>query len=221
MKKLLLVGGGGHCKSVLDSLLFGNCAYDEIGIIDIQSKIGQEICGIKIIGEDNDLKRFYEDRFNYAFITLGSIGSPHIRMEAFQKIKRLGFTIPNIQDPSSIISHNAKLNEGIYIGKNAVINSNAQIGACSIVNTGVIIEHDCVLGSFVHAAPGSTVCGGAKLGDETHVGAGATVIQNIEIGRNVLIGAGTVVVKNVMDNSKIVGNPGRVLNENSIRQRSL
>ena len=57
-KKILLVGGGGHCKSVLDSVQLLN-QFSEIGIIDNILNIGKLVLGVPVIGCDNDLAQLF------------------------------------------------------------------------------------------------------------------------------------------------------------------
>lgn len=203
-KKVLLVGGGGHCRSVLDSLFrLGN--YDEIGIIDCEPK--PQIFGVPVVGADSDLPQLFAKGWHDAVITLGSVGFPARRRALFQELKRLGFHLPAVVDPSALIGTAADIGEGSFIGKRAVVNSGTQVGRCAIINTGAILEHDCSIGDFAHIAPGSTLCGETVVGENTHIGAGSVVRQQIHIGANSLIGVGSVVVAPIGDHVKAFGNP--------------
>ncbi len=205
-KKLLLVGGGGHCKSVLDSLL-KTSQYKDIGIIDKKENIGKAILGVPIIGGDDDLLELFQQGFNYAFVTIGSIGNPAKRIKLFTKIERIGFNIPNICDSTAIISDNVTMTKGIYVGKNVVINTGSTIGEGVIINTSSTVEHDCVIGQFVHIASGSVLCGEVHIGRNTHIGANSVVKQQVKIGSNSLIGMGSVVLHDIGDNKLAYGNP--------------
>lgn len=205
-KRLLLIGGGGHCKSVIDSLLKIN-SYIEIGIIDKKENIGKSILGIPIIGCDDDLLKLYQNGYTNAFITLGSIGNSNNRVKIFKLIKEVGFYMPNIIDNTAVISEHVTLEEGIYVAKNAVINVGSFIGKCAIINTGSIIEHDGIIGKFAHISPGSVLCGEVQIGEYTHIGAKSTVKQQVNIGANTLIGMGSVVLKNIPENVVAYGNP--------------
>ena len=207
-RKLLLIGGGGHCKSVLDSLLLLN-RYVEIGIIDKKEHIGELILNIPIIGDDDDLTELYHRGYREAFITLGSIGSPQNRVRLFEMIEKIGFNIPNIIDLTAVISKDVKLSKGIFIGKNSAINVGAYIGKGSIINTSSTIEHDCSVGDFVHISPGSILCGEVQVGDHTHIGARSVIKQGLKIGSNSIIGMGSVVLNDVSNNVVAYGNPCR------------
>jgi sugar O-acyltransferase (sialic acid O-acetyltransferase NeuD family) len=205
-KKLLLIGGGGHCKSVLDSILQSN-EYSEIGIIDKNENDEGSILGIPIIGCDNDLSKLYHDGYHYAFVTVGSIGKPSLRIKLYKMLEAIGFEIPNIIDLTAIISNQVKLEKGIFIGKNVVVNVGTYIKDGSIINTGSTIEHDCIINQFCHIAPGSVLCGEVEIGENTHVGAGSVIRQQIKIGSNTIIGMGSVVLKDIKGNVVAYGNP--------------
>lgn len=215
-KKILLLGAGGHCLSVIDSLLVLN-KYQSIGIIDNERKSINfmrnidEKCSIEtpVIGTDEDLERLYISGYTDAFITIGSIGDVSLRKKLYSLLKNIGFNIPNIIDKSSTVSDFITLGEGIYIGKKAIVNMSSKIGNCAIINTSSIIEHECVIGNFVHVAPGSILCGNVHVEDNTHIGAGSTIKQGIHVGMNSIIGMGSVVIKNIGDRVTAYGNPCR------------
>jgi len=100
-KKILLLGAGGHCMSVIDSLM-SSCKYDSIGIVDKVKPVGYTVkdtidnnenflLGVPIVGCDDDLPRLHEEGFTDAFITVGSIGNPQLRRKLYQKLKGIGF----------------------------------------------------------------------------------------------------------------------------------
>lgn len=206
-KKLLLIGGGGHCHSVLDSVL-ATKEYEKIGIVD---SIDASYLGVSVVGMDEDIPTLINDGWTDAFITVGSVGNTMIRRRLYEMLKQLNLRIPTIIDPTAIIGNDVDIQEGTFIGKRAVVNAGSKIGACSIINTGAIVEHDCVIGAFSHISPGTTLCGQVKVGQDSHIGAGSVVRQLIEIGDNALIGAGSVVVKKIQSNVKAYGNPCKVV----------
>lgn len=205
-KKLLLIGGGGHCRSVLDSVLELN-TYSEIGIVD---NTDCSCLGVSVVGSDEDLPFLRDSGWSDAFITVGSIGDTTTRRRLFELVKGIGFGIPVIVDPSSVVARDVQILEGSYVGKRAVVNTGAHVGICSIINTGAIVEHDCVVSSYVHISPGAVICGHVTVGEDTHIGAGSVLRQSVSIGSRCMIGAGSVVVSNVKDNVKAYGNPCRI-----------
>lgn len=216
-KKIVLIGGGGHCRSVLDSLL-SDGSYSEILITDNSYSAGSTIMGCKVVGTDDILQDLYDSGVKYTFITIGSIGRKGDvlrRQKAFERAKKIGFAFPNIIDPSAVISKYTHLKEGVYVGKRAVINTGVSVGAMSIINTGAIVEHDCSIGSFAHVSVGVVICGQCSIGDYAFVGTNASIIQCIKIGDGSIIGAGAVVKADIRDNCTAVGVPARVIGDNN------
>ncbi len=207
-KKILLLGGGGHCKSIIDSLYALN-TYQSIGIVEKKSESSDAVMDVPVIGTDDELKDLFNSGYQYAFISLGSVGNPSIRIKLFNKIKQIGFTIPSIIDPSAVVSDYATLAEGVYVGKKAVINTGASIGQACIINTAAVVEHDCKIADFVHLAPGAVLSGDVIVGSQSHIGTNSTVIQQVEIGSNTIIGAGSVVTKNISEKVVAYGQPCR------------
>ena len=64
MKEIILIGGGGHCKSVID-VIEQESKYKIAGIIDKKELIGKDVLGYKIIGSDDDLADL-KDKFSHA-----------------------------------------------------------------------------------------------------------------------------------------------------------
>lgn len=194
MEELVLVGFGGHAKSVVDSI-------EETGIYHIAGYTDpEERCayhGYRCLGTDEALPDLFKDGIQKAFICVGFLGKGNIRNQLYNRIKEIGYQIPIIIDPSAIVSETAQIGEGAYIGKRAVLNAGAQIGNMAIVNTGAIIEHESRVGAFSHIAVGAVLCGNVSVGDNCLVGAGTTVIQEVWIGDGTVIGAGSVVLGNV------------------------
>jgi sugar O-acyltransferase (sialic acid O-acetyltransferase NeuD family) len=207
--KLLLVGAGGHCRSVIDSI--NRVQYTDIAIIDLPEMVGEDVFSVPIAGTDNELPSFFENGYKEAFITLGSIGNPAKRVALYKKLKKIGFNFPSIIDATAIVSKiNVTIDEGVFIGKGVIINTGVKIGACSIINTGAIIDHDCNIGKFVHIAPGVRMSGGICIRDNTHIGIGSSLIQSVSIGRNSIIGAGSVVVSDIGEDITAFGVPCKI-----------
>lgn len=206
-RRLLLVGGGGHSHSVLDSALSSGI-YEKIGIVD---NTDSTYLGVPVVGTDDNIPELIKKGWTDAFISVGSIGDTRTRRRLYDMVKRYGLSVATIIDSSAIVGKGVVIQEGVFIGKRAVVNVGCYIGTCSIINTGAIVEHDCRIDDFSHVSPGTTLCGQVKVGHDSHVGAGSVVKQLVVIGDKVLIGAGSTVLKNIPNNVKAYGNPCRVV----------
>ena len=210
MDNIVMIGGGGHCKSVIDAALRSK-QFGKIFITDVNLKPGDNIFGCEVVGGDDMLPKLLSEGTKYAFITVGFVKPSGLRSKLFFMAKDIGFAFPNIIDPSAVVSEHATLGSGIFVAKNAVINAGAKVGDNVIINTSAVVDHDSVVGDFAHVAVGTKVCGEAKIGANTLVGAGATVLQGVKIGNDAIIGAGSVVLKDIGASCTAVGAPARIL----------
>lgn len=203
MKSILLLGGGGHCKSVLDSL---KAKYDRIGLVVNELS---ETHSVPVVGSDEDLRRLYDEGWNAAFICVGSVGNTTVRERVFDALREIGFELPCVIDDSAIIADDVKIADGCFIGKRAVVNAGSYIDTCAIINSGAIVEHDCKVGKFCHIAPGAVLCGNVSIGAYTHIGAGSAIKQGVRIGDRSVIGLGSAVTHDFGDGVTAFGNPAK------------
>lgn len=213
MKKIILLGGGGHCKSVIDAIESVN-EYEIAAIIDKPGNIGRDVCGYKIEACDEKLGEYFAAGIKYCFIAIGSVGNPEARIKAFNLACDMGFILPGIVHAAAVVSPRAKMGRASFAGAGAVINSGAAVGDNCIINTGAIIEHDCVIGDNVHVATGAVLSGGVAVGANSHIGSGACVRQYVKIGGGTIIGSGANVVGDIGDNAVAYGNPCRIARAN-------
>ncbi len=194
-----MLGLGGHAHSVVDSIEQDR-KYNIVGFLDTEKMQGKRYKDYRVLDTDDALQKYFDNGIKNAFITIGFMGHGMVRNQLYQRLKDIGYNIPNIIDKTAVISENVEFEDGIFVGKKAVINANVKIGKMCIINTGAIVEHDCKIKSFSHIAVGSVVCGGVLIGEGTLIGANTTVIQQKVIGNKCIIGAGTVVSRDIQDN---------------------
>ncbi|MHC9543637.1 MAG: acetyltransferase [Vulcanimicrobiota bacterium] len=188
---IVLVGGGGHCRSSID-VIEAQGVFDIVGIIDMPELAGTNVLGYPVIGCDDDLEQIASQYRNF-LITLGQIKSPLRRTELFLKIKNLNGVFPVIVSPKAYVSGHAIINEGSIIMHRAFVNANAQIGKNCIINTGAIIEHDAHIEDNCHISTGAIVNGGVAIKEASFVGSGAVIRDNIKIRKNSFIKAASLV----------------------------
>ena len=194
-QKIILVGGGGHCKSCIDVIeQEGKCQI--AGIVDTPEKLHQKILGYEIIATDDDLPQLVKEYDNF-LITLGQIKSPEKRIRIFQTLKNLGVKLPVVISPLAYVSKHAEIGDGTIIMHHALINAGAKIGSNCIINNKALIEHDAIIGDHCHIATGAIINGGVKVGSGTFFGSNAVCKEYIEIGENVVIGCGAKIIKNI------------------------
>lgn len=196
---LILIGGGGHCKSCID-VIETEGRYNIIGIVDVAERIGDKILGYEIIADDSDLDRLAGSNLCF-HISLGYIVSPERRIDLFNQAAKKNAKLPVIISPKSYVSKYADIGDGTIIMHGAVINSDAKIGENCIINTRAIVEHDAVVSRHCHISTGAVVNGAAEIGEATFIGSNSVVRENIKIGKHSIIGCGLRVTTSCPDNS--------------------
>lgn len=208
-KNIVLIGGGGHCKSCIEVLESKNL-YNIIGILDLPSEMGKKVFNYEVIGNDDDYQKFHNQGCAFV-ITAGQIKSADLRKRIFENLKTVNAEIETVIASTALVSKYATIAEGSIIMHNSFINSGAIIGENCIINTASIIEHDASIGKHTHISTSATVNGNCIIGDETFIGSGTIISNNVKIGDKVLIGAGSLVLNNITEAGTYVGNPIRKL----------
>ena len=191
MKKIILLGGGGHCKSVID-VIEQEKKYKIHGIVDKPKFLGSKILGYNVIGSDLDLE-YLAKKYKNAVITVGQIKSPLVRIKLFNLARKAGFKFPSIISPRAYVSKHSSIGIGTIIMHNVVVNSNVSIGNNCIINTKSLIEHDCEISDHCHISTCATINGSVKIRSKCFIGSNATIRDGITIKENNFVKAHSLV----------------------------
>ncbi|MFH4905158.1 acetyltransferase [Staphylococcus cohnii] len=201
MKKIFLIGMGGHAKVVKDIIELNN-EFEVIGYLD--DKFHEKSISDGIIYDNLNSYRNYKD--NYFIIT---IGNNKIRKQIFEKLELPLCKYPKFIHPSAVIGSNVEIGYGTVVMANVVVNADTYVGNHCILNTMASIGHDVLIKDFVHISPNSTLTGGVQVGMYTQIGAGSTVTPKVIIGDSTLVGAGSTVISNILNNMTVFGTPAK------------
>tara|TARA_Y100001968_G_C19450322_1_gene768095 strand:- start:5277 stop:5873 length:597 start_codon:yes stop_codon:yes gene_type:complete len=189
MKPLILIGNGGHAKSLID-VIESTGKYKIIGLIaKSSSEIKTTLLGYKIIGSDKDLANIRKYCEN-AIIAIGHLGNIKTRLEIIKKLSDFNYKFPSIISKHSIISSHATIGEGTAILHGAIINSGASVGSHCIINSNSLIEHDANIGIHTHISTGVLVNGDVTIGDGSFIGSGAIIREGLKLPSGCIISAG-------------------------------
>ena len=202
-RQLIMVGGGGHCRSLID--VAESAGYSVLGILDLPENVGKEFLSTQVIGTDDDIPA-YVDQAEFV-IAVGSIKDPSTRIRLFEQVKAAGGKLATVVASTARVSKYATLGEGTVVMHHALVNAGAKVGSNVILNSFSDIEHDSVIGDHCHVSTGAIVNGGCRVGSACFVGSGAVLVQGINVGEGIVIGAGSLVVGNISTKGVYAGNP--------------
>lgn len=195
MKNIILVGSGGHAKSCVD-VIEKQKKYKIIGFIDNFKK--GNFLNYKILGSDKILKKIF-NKTKYAFVTIGHLNNPKKRTIIYKKLKLIGFKLPVIKSPHSVISNYSKIGEGSIVMHGAILNAGSKIGRNCILNSLSLIEHDVTIGDFSHVSTNAVVNGDVKIGSNCFLGSCCVIKQGIKIRSNSFIKSNQLVKSDLLN----------------------
>lgn len=216
MKKVIIIGSGGHAKVCLDILRY---EYEIAGIIDEYLPPGSLIHGYTVLGNlqnlfsryDATVSLFLAFGFNYLRSEVGTLIGTHLPQAHFATAIH----------PGSCIAPSVTIGEGSVVMPGSILNPGVYLGKHCIVNSGAIVEHDSTLADFSSLAPGALTGGNVQLGFCSFIGLGAMVLHQKKIGSHTVIGAGSVVTENIPDNRLAYGNPCKVIRSRQVAEKYL
>jgi sugar O-acyltransferase (sialic acid O-acetyltransferase NeuD family) len=205
MKKVVVVGAGGHAAEIDDYIQF----FNELRTISSNK--------LKLIGFIDDNPKSY-DRYKFNAPFLGNIKEHKVQKNVnyIIAIANIKFRKPIIEfllnqgaefltfiHPSSFVSKSSSIGVGSVIAPNVNIGPNVQIGKYNMINARASIGHDSVIGDYNFITPNVCFSGSTRVGNENMFGINAATIPKIVIGNNNTIAAGMVLDKNVKNDTTV------------------
>lgn len=198
MKRLIIIGAGGHGKVCAEIAKDMNC-WDEICFLDDSFPKNKKCLDFNIVGCIKDTCIYKEHDFFVA------IGNNKVRGELILSLLNKQINIATLIHPTAYISEYSSIGIGTSVHQFAVVNTDTKIGSGCIINTSSIIEHENTIADFVHISPNVSLGGQVSIGDYSWIGIGSTVLNNISIMMKTTIGAGSVVINSPTNNGILKG----------------
>lgn len=212
MKKIAIFGAGGFGREVawlIDDINKRKRQWEIAGFFDDQKK-DEKINGYKILGGINELNRVKEE-----MCLVVAVGWPDPKKKIIEKINNTRISFPTLIHPSIIMSESVEIGVGSIICAGSIITVNIKIGMHVIVNLDCAIGHDVILNDYCSLMPSVNVSGETEIGSGSFLGTGSLIINQKTIGTNSIIGAGAVVIDDIPDNCTAVGNPAKIVKNNT------
>ncbi len=212
MESLILVGGGGHCKSVIEAAE-STSQWQIVGILDAPQNVGKTVLGYPIIGTDDRIPELISQHPGVRFvITVGHIKTASIRKKIAERIVLAGGCFATIIASTAHVSKHASVAPGTVVLHGAMVNAGAEIGEQCIINTLANIEHDARVGAYCHISTGAMVNGDCQIESGVFLGSQSVMLNGAHIeGEGSIIAAGSFVRKTLKDPGIYAGNPALLM----------
>ena len=213
MQRVVILGGGGLAREVLDVLQACNEdeeRYEVIGFIDENPGAkGKLINGIPVLGgfdalAGSDLSDLY---------AVVGIGNPVTRRKVVERAREVGLQFCNLFHPTAVLTEHITWGVGVVVTAGCIFTNNIRVDDYAYINLDCTVGHDVTIGAYCNVNPGVHVSGIVTMEEGCEIGTGAAIIQSVCIGHWTTVGAGAVVVGDLPPNVTAVGVPARVIKQ--------
>ncbi len=216
MKKIVIVGAGGHGREVADILRHQQTQTADLavhGFVDEDEALhGRQIEGLTVLGGWSWLEKAKGEEIS----VICAVGLPEVRKRLVSRAESLGLSFANAISPLAHISPRARIGKGVMIFPFASVGTNTEIGDQAIINGMSLLAHDVKIGNYAVISPGSSVGGNASIGEGCWIGIGANINPRVNVGAWSLIGSGATVIRDIPDHVVAVGVPAKSIKKREI-----
>ncbi|MFJ3521378.1 acetyltransferase [Pseudomonas sp. NPDC090203] len=199
-KRLLVLGFGGHARSVADVAL--SLGIKQLFFLDENARPEEQFCSFPVKAAID----FVPDE---EWQALPASGDNARRREQIAWAEQNGFKVATLISDRATLGIGARIGAGSFVAHHAHVGPMANVGKACIINTGAVVEHECTVGDYTHISVNSVVAGRSRIGNQCFIGASAAVIDGISVGDEVVLGAGGCAVHSLTEPGVYIGVPAR------------
>lgn len=206
-RPLVVLGGGGHAREVLDIVEAVNAAeprHRVLGYVAGEQSALLRARGYHHLGADERLATVEAEYV----IAIGA-GGVRARLDTLASSHDL--QPATLVHPDATVGARVRLAPGVVVFAGARLTTDVEIGRHTHVNQNATVAHDCVLGDYVTVNPLAALSGAVTLADRVTVGSGAVIVEGVRVGAGTVVGAGAVVTASLPGDVTAVGVPARPL----------
>lgn len=167
---LLILGAGGHGKSVAEAALLSG-KWKKIMFADDSWPQRTDIAGFPIVTNINNIPDIISD----ISAAIPAVGNNPLRQKWFQLLESLSIPIATVVHPSAIISPNVEIGNGVAIMAGCIVGLDVKVEDGAIINMASSIDHDTNIGEFAHLSVGVKVVGDKKIDSLSFLPAGSVI----------------------------------------------
>ena len=188
MKRLLIVGAGGHGRSVAEAVLAGG-VFKLAGFVDDAAPGLRQVWDWPVFGSTAELDRCRQ----HADAAIVAMGNNRLREELHHRLGAAGFELATVIHPQAMVSPRARIGVGSAVMAGAIVGTEAQLGTGVIVNCGAVVDHHCQVEDFGHLGVKAGMAGGSVLGHGAWMQAGAVLGYGVTVVAGVVLQPGQAV----------------------------
>lgn len=187
MKTLLILGAGGHGKSVAEGALLGGDWSAVIFLDDAWPEV-TEALGCEVVGKVGDIASV-AGRCQGA---IAAVGNNTVREQWIDAIEQAGVELVSVVHPKAWVSPSAVIGAGTAVMAGAVVGTVSEVGKGAIINANATVDHDVVMEALSHIGVGVQLAGGVRVGARAWLQAGSSCGYHVVVEAGVTLGPGTV-----------------------------
>ena len=176
MERLLVVGAGGHGRSVAEAVAASG-AFIVAGFLDDAFPELERVWDVPVLGKVADLAHWC----GAADFAIVAIGNNALRQRVTGELRGGGYSLATVIHPRAIVSPTAVIGAGSAVMAGAIVGTEARLGDGVIVNCAAVVDHHCRVGDFGHLGVNAAMAGGAVLGASAWMQAGSALGYGVEI----------------------------------------
>ena len=141
-------------------------------------------------------------------------GEPAHRKNLYEKLKGAGIHIGTLIHPAAEILADTVIEEGCILNY-SFISTECHVGSNTFIDSFVSLGHNVSIGENCVINARAFVGGWNRLKDNVYIGPGSYIKDRLIINKWSIVAIGCVVFRNVKEESIVLGNPAKVIGENT------
>jgi sugar O-acyltransferase (sialic acid O-acetyltransferase NeuD family) len=186
--KLLVVGAGGHGRSVAEAAALSG-EFEVVGFLDDGLSVGELILGDPVLGAVASMAT-HRERCEQVIV---AIGNNTVRATLMQQLVKIGFELAKVIHPRAFVSPSAVVGSGSAVMAGAIVGTEARLGMGTIVNCGAVVDHHAQVDDFGHLGVSACMAGGSTLGRGAWMQAGSALGYGVAIPAGITLAPGEAV----------------------------
>ena len=193
-KKIIMIGNGSYSET-LSYYVNAITDWEVVAYSDELVEGNNAVHNGKPFININILPQIYPNTDFEVLIAVGYHKMNTNRKRIYEKIKAMGYRMPNLIHPTAILN-NAKIGEANVILENCVFEPSVTMGNNIIMWSCVLLGHNTVIADHNHFAAVSMIAGNVHVDESCFLGNHSTVKDGVALGKYTLVGANAYVTKN-------------------------